>query len=491
MPSSDSRRAANTPRRRTRQPRVVAPSADTVQTEVRPGDEIGGYRLVRKLGVGSRATVYLGFASGEEPDGVEPAELTPPTVAIKVFHSPVSGLPNAELEALSRSTHPHALRLLDLAMTAGGQHCVIVERLPRGSLAALLAARASLLPGEAVTILAPIVAAVAALHGEGIVHGAVGTSAVLFRESGAPVLTGFGSARLIAPHAPAAVLDADGGVVADREATASLVMAVLENVVVTDRSQDNAMEDLRAVLDTAPGSSFFDDCESRLFALGTPQAVVFGQDAPVRDGGVVSRVPGTVARDASVLEHNDSAARISLRAGVARVRSLVATLGSVRKPVWIALAIVGCALIAVLAIDSGGERAASSDDQTVSDDVGGEEKLPDPPDRTDDDDPLVALDELIARRARCFAEISVRCLDEVDQAGSTALARDTEAIRSIQDGGELTHSVIESGGATVIELLGDTALVRLGTANGLTSKPASLLMMRGKAGWRIRDYLEE
>jgi len=39
----------------------------------------------------------------------------------------------------------------------------------------------------------------------------------------------------------------------------------------------------------------------------------------------------------------------------------------------------------------------------------------------------------------------------------------------------------------LVQRLGDSALVFLGPG----TEPASLLLVKGEAGWRIRDYLEE
>ena len=76
------------------------------------------------------------------------------------------------------------------------------------------------------------------------------------------------------------------------------------------------------------------------------------------------------------------------------------------------------------------------------------------------------------------------CLDGVDEPGSSALDADRRAIRGILDGGEAPpHPDVRS--PTLVERLGDSALVDLGP----DSDPASVLLLKGEAGWRIRDYL--
>ena len=80
------------------------------------------------------------------------------------------------------------------------------------------------------------------------------------------------------------------------------------------------------------------------------------------------------------------------------------------------------------------------------------------------------------------------CLDGVDQQASQAFDTDAELISGIQAGGEIPDAAaIDYSAITLVERLGDTALLGLGR----NSKPASVLVIKGEAGWRIRDYLED
>ena len=64
---------------------------------------------------------------------------------------------------------------------------------------------------------------------------------------------------------------------------------------------------------------------------------------------------------------------------------------------------------------------------------------------------------------------------------------DAALIQRVQAGAELPKTGGSgASGATLVERLGDTALVQLGT--GATAG-ASVLVIRTKEGWRIRDYL--
>jgi hypothetical protein len=105
------------------------------------------------------------------------------------------------------------------------------------------------------------------------------------------------------------------------------------------------------------------------------------------------------------------------------------------------------------------------------------------------DDPVAALLVLLDARERCIRDLSVLCLDDVDQQASAALAADQALVSSVQSGeaGAVALAVGE-GDVTVTERLGNSALLRI--ADGANSEPASILLMKGEAGWRIRDYLD-
>jgi hypothetical protein len=162
---------------------------------------------------------------------------------------------------------------------------------------------------------------------------------------------------------------------------------------------------------------------------------------------------------------------------------ILGSLRQVRKPVWFAAGGVAAALVVALAgvpADASDSAAAPASTPTPTPftedlgDVGG-------------DDPLKALDDLLAARERCIADVSLLCLDAVDERGSGALADDQSVVRALQAGGELPVESYVSSRPALVERLGDSALVSLGDVP--ESQPASVLLMKGEAGWRIRQYL--
>lgn len=224
-------------------------------------ETVGGYRLVRKLGEGSRAVIHLGHAglpdlSGHQcrPSG-HPAQTLASTVdgptdrntrqrvaVIKVFRPTTSfDSIDREIDALAKTRSRHILRLQDVSTADDGRPCLVLPRLGSASLGRLLAVRHLLDAGETSTILIPLIGAVGLLHHSGVTHGAVQLDSVLFDEVGAPVLARFGKAAVVYHHAlsgepsgvaapTAAQLDIDLGVAADRAGLCSIIFEVMERV---------------------------------------------------------------------------------------------------------------------------------------------------------------------------------------------------------------------------------------------------------------------
>lgn len=90
--------------------------------------------------------------------------------------------------------HPHLVWIKDVERRRRG---LLLEHLPGGSAAGLVAARGRLPLGEAVTLLVPVARALGHLHSCGATHGDVHPGNVLFRADGAPVLVDPGLARAL------------------------------------------------------------------------------------------------------------------------------------------------------------------------------------------------------------------------------------------------------------------------------------------------------
>lgn len=103
------------------------------------------------------------------------------------------------------------------------------------------------------------------------------------------------------------------------------------------------------------------------------------------------------------------------------------------------------------------------------------------------EDAAVATMELLRRRARCFAELEAGCLEGVVQPGSSLETADRAAMAAAQSGtvrDEQPEFVLE--GATITGEMGEAWLVAVPYSEP-ERPPASILVMRSEAGWRLRE----
>jgi serine/threonine protein kinase len=156
----------------------------------RPAPVVPGYILEELLGRGGSGEVWRARPrAGGEP------------VAVKVL---VRGDPERQVREaglLAELDHPHLVRLQGVVRrevrNGPAQVALVLDLLAGGSLAALLARRGRLRPGEVVTTVAPVAAALAQAHDRGVVHGDLSPGNIVFTAEGRPVLTDLGTARLV------------------------------------------------------------------------------------------------------------------------------------------------------------------------------------------------------------------------------------------------------------------------------------------------------
>ena len=488
---------------------------------------LAGYRVLRSLARDASGDVLLGFHEATT-DGAQTG-LTG-TVALKVTTaSPAHWRELVHtVEALARARGEHVLTVIDLDVD-GESLCLVVERLPRGSLSELLALREHLEAGEVVTILAPLVGALRQMHAAGVAHGAVTARSVMFREDGAPVLMGFGRASLFAAGSPEIVLEGEPGVGADRRAIVELAALLLTRV---GGARRQAAHGLLTEVESWEAVSALPLLASRLFELAAAVPVRFMVEeqisgAPTRAVPVGTPVHDpTIARESGV--HRAVAALVAAHV-MRRVSDAVE--GSPLVPVlamaarrwrtWSArrrrLALGATAAVLAVAVMLSVFPSVTPSDAPVSaptaaarTPVGGHApgasrtngKSPSgDAEAIGGDDPLVAAAALARARDRCLLSMSLLCLEQVDQADSGSLRDDRAAIRQAQQSGEPPRRLLDAEdvlGPELVERLGDSAIVKLvtrstvdasGASSPAPSEPASLLVVRSEAGWRIRDVI--
>ena len=137
----------------------------------------------------------------------------------------------------------HLIRLQTTTL-AEGDEVLVLDYAAGGSLVELLTVRRTLLPGEVVTVLAPLAEALAEAHAKGLVHARVRASAVLLGGEGMPLLEGLGLTSL---YDPADTLDPTGGLGASADVWA---LGALGHLLLTGAEPTGAP--LASLAPTAP-----------------------------------------------------------------------------------------------------------------------------------------------------------------------------------------------------------------------------------------------
>jgi len=148
-----------------------------------------GFRVERLLGAGGESTVWLARPRRRGP-----------AVALKVVPRRLGdALPEAQ--ALAALDHPNLIKVRAVHRRRHAS-VLVLDLAAGGTLADLLSRRQRLPAGEVVAVLAPIAAALSAVHAAGLVHGDVSPGNVLFGEDGLPLLSDLGSAYWLDDDAP-------------------------------------------------------------------------------------------------------------------------------------------------------------------------------------------------------------------------------------------------------------------------------------------------
>lgn len=153
------------------------------------GQFIGRYVVLEKLGEGGMATVYKAHDTRLDRD-----------VAIKIIrtdtHDAEQFLARFEREAkaLAKLQHPNIVNVIDYGDHQGLPY-LVMEYISGGTLKDLLGQQVSF--REASRLLAPVARAIEFAHKKGIIHRDIKPQNILITESGDPMLTDFGIAKIL------------------------------------------------------------------------------------------------------------------------------------------------------------------------------------------------------------------------------------------------------------------------------------------------------
>ncbi|WP_233259109.1 serine/threonine protein kinase [Rubrivivax albus] len=152
------------------------------------GRRVGRFELLRQLGRGAQATVWLGYDARLDRE-----------VAIKLLDPQAAELQEwlHEARAVSRLTHPNIVPVFE-ADTADGQPMLVFEYVDGGTLADARRGKGPMPPREAVALMTGVLAALAAAHAQGIVHRDLKPSNLLLSTDGRARVMDFGIAARVA-----------------------------------------------------------------------------------------------------------------------------------------------------------------------------------------------------------------------------------------------------------------------------------------------------
>ncbi|MBI3899851.1 MAG: protein kinase [Gammaproteobacteria bacterium] len=158
-------------------------------TEATIDIQIPGYQILRELGRGGMASVYLAIQESMERE-----------VALKIMLPSLAATDPSfserfirEAKIIAKLSHPNVNAVFDVGV-AGPYHYFSMEYITGGGLPPRI--RNGMSPKDALAITRQIASALAFAHAKGYVHRDVKSENVLFRENGTAVLTDFGIAKV-------------------------------------------------------------------------------------------------------------------------------------------------------------------------------------------------------------------------------------------------------------------------------------------------------
>lgn len=513
-------------------------------------EEIGGFRMVRRLGAGPRSEVYLGhpiFSGAALDQDPRVIKVFRPTVTHDDIHH--------EIDMLTRVSSRHLVSLHDVATAPDGRPALVLTPVGVRKLSELVVGAARLHPGEVITAIAPIVRAIAELHEAEVCHGGVQLANVIFDRHGAPLLMGFGGAR------------ANGELHADTDGTATDLadLAVLIRCVwaVADGGEIRRVDELMRHLESVSAATgtherrWLVELESRLHDLAEARPVRFDGHLTHLVAGA-SKITTTATAEIRRKAIEESSAVGERRASLDQARSqnrpmwlnilgiptpleevvsapiavtaakIRSSLRSVRRPVWIVASAVAIAVVAALifvpaqnvvparaAVDRSSTRvspssslgpayrpARSAPPEPGTDTTTPVDSRPDSFSEHDDafarehsetqaisaDEPAAATAALLRLRSKCFATRSKDCLDRVDSAGSASWDSDRAELSRIMAGGEPSTVLTETvTDIVLVQRLGNSAIMT--AADKHHEGFCTILVMKESSGWRLRDII--
>ncbi len=158
------------------------------------GKSLSRYHILEQLGEGGMAIVYKAFDTRLEREvavKVIRMERLAPEIAEKTFKRF-----DREAKALAKLNHPNIMRIIDYGEHEGYPY-LVMEYLSGGTLKRRTESAQPMPWEQAVDILIPVAEALNYAHEKNIIHRDVKPSNILLNDTGLPMLTDFGIAKIM------------------------------------------------------------------------------------------------------------------------------------------------------------------------------------------------------------------------------------------------------------------------------------------------------
>lgn len=422
----------------------------------------------------------------------------------------------AEIDALTRAASENVVGLIEVLPVrptrngrrgrsargdrSPGEHeaapALLLEHPPCGTLETLLDGRRSLRAGEAVTLLLGVAEGLRSLDEAGWTHGSLTARSIGMRSNGCPVVAGLHDAAVVT----------EGTRSADRAAFRALAERVADALAAQEARR------MLAALHMALVARSWNAVVSALLDLSEPEAVLLDEvraddDAGEKGGAATTgssgeagqlRAPPAVPSPflAAMLDGNPLAGVLAAaRQWLERRKKLALIALTPLAAVVLVLAVMPPSEPEEAMTEASAPKPSMQAGPSSGDDVdpaagspagASDEAAPDAP----SDDPAVAGSALLDARHDCFIaeRPEASCLDQVIEAGSSLHRSEAAAL-----GSEDAAQERDCRGAVLAleQRWGDAALVAVAPgeedATSADKQPASILMIRTEAGWRLRE----
>jgi feruloyl esterase len=170
-------------------------SHNAEQEELMSGRRLGAYRIVKRIGRGGMASVFLATRADDEYHKEVAIKIVPP----ELDNRELLGRLRNERQALAELDHPNIVKLLDGGSTPEGSPFLVMDYV-QGIPIDEYCDQHRLAIDERLRLFTKVCEAVQYAHQKSIIHRDLKPTNILVTDSGTPKVLDFGIAKVLAPH---------------------------------------------------------------------------------------------------------------------------------------------------------------------------------------------------------------------------------------------------------------------------------------------------